>query len=105
MNGLIWEGNLTHVFFLFEDSGLFYGFTFYCENTLTLELRDVLDMLGMTYDQTVTSAFVSHGAGASYGFFNTDALLGTGVSLWGGDGANGERIIVIGGYSSGGGDD
>jgi hypothetical protein len=48
---------------------------------------------------------VSHGAGASYGFFNTDALLGTGVSLWGGDGANGERIIVIGGYSSGGGDD
>ena len=76
---------------LFTLSGDKYTAVNSATNTAAYQ-ADIISASG-TIDLTIPSVYTAHGATASY-TFNLSAITGSGATLWGGDGANGERTLT-----------
>lgn len=76
---------------LLQADGIHRG-TVLCDTDNTAGLVAVLPTMGITIDLVIASVFTANGAGIDY-TFNLAAITGAGATLWGGDGADGERTV------------
>jgi hypothetical protein len=91
--GITGAENLSAILFSMYTGVMVYS-TAYCPESATATVSSDLVGLGANIDLVIDNVFVQHGAGVSFGDIQTTPITAAGASLWGGDGAGGDRTVI-----------